>query len=453
VPIPAFTCTSCGASHTSGEICDAVAELFAREGSDAWFQREASELLPSGTTCPGCGGTSFEKEKDIVDVWFESGVSWAAVCEHDPNLWPIDLYLEGSDQHRGWFHSAMLTGVAGRDRAPYRTVLTHGFVVDEHGHPYSKSLKNFIPPEKVIKGKGAELFRLWSAYVDYRYDMPFSEGILEQLADGYRKVRNTARFLLGNLTDLRPERPPGFAAAVPRELPLLDRWVLDRLRRAVARCRQAYEDYEFHVVFRTLSELCSVDLSAVYLDVVKDRLYCEPAGSPLRRATQGVLFELGVALATLSAPILSFTAEDIWSHLPSWPGKAESVHLARLPELGPVDDALAEEVDGLLRIRELVLKQLEAFRAQKHHSLDAEVVLRLPEAERSCAEAYGLEQLADLCIVSKVTLAEADEASAEVREAPGVKCPRCWKRSAGSGDRRGEDLCPRCAKALDLIGA
>jgi isoleucyl-tRNA synthetase len=453
VPIPALTCKGCGSSFTSAELCEHAAALFAREGSDAWFAREAEALVPAGTRCPGCGGTSFEKEKDIVDVWFESGVSWAAVCEKDPDLWPIDLYLEGSDQHRGWFHSAMLTGVAGRGRAPYRTVLTHGFVVDEHGHPYSKSLKNFIPPEKVIKGRGAELFRLWSAYVDYRYDMPFSEGILEQLADGYRKVRNTARFLLGNLQDLEPAAAPDFGAPTPAGLPLLDRWAKDRLRRAVRRCRQAYEDYEFHVVFRTLSELCSVDLSAVYLDVVKDRLYCEPARSEARRATQRVLFELAVALATLAAPILSFTAEDIWSHLPAWPGKPESVHLAAIPEAGPVDDALEAEVSALLAIRELVLKQLEAFRAQKHHSLDAEVVLHLPEAERARAEAYGEDALADLCIVSRVTLSPAaPEASAEVREAGGVKCPRCWKRSAGSGDRRGAELCPRCSAALDAIG-
>ncbi len=446
VPIPALYCSGCKEPLATPELIEHVAELFAREGSDAWFSREAAELAPPGLKCPGCGGTRFEKEKDIVDVWFESGVSWAAVCEKDPDLWPIDLYLEGSDQHRGWFHSALLTGVATRGKAPYRTVLTHGFVSDEHGHPYSKSLKNFIPPEKVIKTRGAELFRLWSAYVDYRNDMPFSEGILEQLGDGYRKVRNTCRFLLGNLADFKPP------ARTPRPETLLDRWALDRVARLTRRCRQAYEDYEFHQVYRQLIEFCTVDMSAFYLDVVKDRLYCEPAGSPERRATQAVLFEIARALATLSAPVLSFTAEDIWSHLPAWPGKEESVHLARLPELRETDDELAEQVAGLIRVRDLVLKQLEPFRAQKHHPLDAHVVLHLSGADRALAAGYGDSNLADLFIVSTVELgADAAEPSAEVREAGGVKCPRCWKRSAGSGDRRGPELCPRCSRALDQI--
>jgi isoleucyl-tRNA synthetase len=448
VPIPALYCTGCDEALATGEFIDQMALLFGREGSDAWFTREAEELLPEGMSCPRCGGRAFRKEKDIVDVWFESGVSWAAVCERDPDLWPVDLYLEGSDQHRGWFHSALLTAVAGRGKAPYRTVLTHGFVVDEHGHPYSKSLKNFIPPEKVIRTKGAELFRLWSAYVDYRYDMPFSDGILEQLGDGYRKIRNTVRFLLGNLSDFRPGAVP---AGAPRSL--LDRWALDRLARLTIRCRQSYEDYEFHQVYRSLMEFCTVDLSAFYLDVMKDRLYCEPPDSPLRRVTQEVLYQVARSLATLMAPILCFTAEEVWDHLPAAADKEPSVHLACLPEAGQVDEALADEVATLLRLRDLVLKQLEPFRAQKHHPLDAEAILRLPESDLRRAEAYGLQNLADLFIVSRVELeATTGEPGAEVRAAPGVKCPRCWKRSAGSGDPRGPDLCPRCCRALDQIG-
>lgn len=450
VPIPVLYCEECHESLASADFMYHIAELFSKEGSDAWFKYEAAQLALPNMACPRCGHQSFYKEKDIVDVWFESGVSWAAVCEKNPDLWPIDLYLEGSDQHRGWFHSAMLTAVATRNQTPYKTVLTHGFVVDEHGHPYSKSLKNFIPPENVIKNKGAELFRLWAAYVDYRYDMPFSESILEQLGDSYRKIRNTCRFLLGNLYDYKVDDETATS-----RLTLLDQWALDRLSRLISRCRQAYENYEFHVVYRSLIEFCTTDMSAFYLDVVKDRLYCEPPNSLERRATQAILYSIARSLATLMAPILSFTAEDIWSHLPNHSSKEKSVHLAGLPECLAVNDQLADEVSKLLKLRELVLKQLEPFRAQKHHPLDAEVVLHLSEADLPTAQSYGINQLADLFIVSSVKLQASNngETTAEVREAEGVKCPRCWKRSPGSGDPRDAALCPRCSQALDQIGA
>ncbi len=447
VPIPALYCDDCGEVLASGEFMDHVADLFAAEGADAWYSRDAVDLLPEGMACSKCGKRSFTKEKDIVDVWFESGVSWAAVCEKNEDLWPIDLYLEGSDQHRGWFHSAMLTSVGTRGKAPYKTVLTHGFVVNDQGHPYSKSLKNFIPPEKVIKNKGAELFRLWSAYVDYRYDMPFSDGILVQLGDSYRKIRNTCRFLLGNLAGYEPD-----AALDPAHFSLLDRWALDRVNILVQRCRQAYESYEFHTVYRSIIEFCTTEMSHFSLDVVKDLLYCEPSNNPARQAVQHVLYTVGNTLATLLAPILCFTAEDIWAHLPRAPGEPESVHLAALPEAGESDAALAERVAGLQRVRELVLKQLEPFRAQKHHPLDAEVTLHLNPEDHALAADYGDQQLADLFIVSSVKLQTGGgESRAEVTEAAGVKCPRCWKRSAGSGDERGADLCPRCSKVLREI--
>jgi len=450
VPIPALYCRGCHEPVASAELFRHVAALFAREGSDAWFRHEAGELCPDGFTCPHCGGNDFEKERDIVDVWFESGVSWAAVCRDKPDLWPVDLYLEGSDQHRGWFHSALLTGAVSMDRAPYKTVLTHGFVVDEHGHPYSKSLKNYLPPEKVIKTRGAELFRLWAAYVDYRNDMPFSEALLEQLGDSYRKIRNTARFLLGNLEGFDPDQPVDASARST-----LDRWALDRLARLNARCRKAYENYEFHVVYRSLIELCTVDMSAFYLDVIKDRLYCEGPDDPRRRAIQQVLHAIGRDLATLMAPILSFTAEDIWAHLPRSSGDPDSVHLALLAEpTAAPDDGLAEQVAGLRRLRDLVLKELEPFRAQKHHSLDARVVLELTTADHALARSYGEEDLADLFIVSRVELQplSGGESRATVALADGVKCPRCWKRSAGTGDPRAADLCPRCAGVLDTMG-
>jgi len=450
VPIPVLYCEACDEALASGEIIDHIADIFAAEGSDAWFAREATDLLPEGTVCGSCGGDKFRKEKDIVDVWFESGVSWAAVCEGKDGLWPIDLYLEGSDQHRGWFHSAMLTGVAGRGQAPYKTVLTHGFVVDDKGHPYSKSLKNFIPPEKVIKTRGAELFRLWAAYVDYRYDMPFSESILGQLGESYRKLRNTVRFLLGNMGGYAPDSDH----PEPAEPDLLDRWALDRLDRVLANIRKAYEQYEFHLVFKHLIEFCTTDLSSFYLDVIKDRMYCAPADDPARQATQVVLYRLARALATAMAPILAFTSEDIWEHLPRVEGDPVSIHLAGIPAPGETDDALAEQVAGLRRLRELVLKQLEPFRAEKHHSLDARVTLSLTPDDLALARGYGAEALADLCIVSEMALeaaAEGAESAAEVIAADGAKCPRCWKVTAGTGDEHHPDLCPRCSSALQVI--
>jgi isoleucyl-tRNA synthetase len=441
-------CTTCGEALATKELIDHVANLFAKEGSDAWFKHPVTDLIPYGMRCPRCGGTSFEKEQVIVDVWFESGVSWAAVCENKKDLWPIDLYLEGSDQHRGWFHSAMLTSTATRDRAPYQTVLTHGFVVDEKGHPYSKSLKNYIPPDNVIKTKGAELFRLWAAYVDYRNDIPFSDALLNQLGDSYRKIRNTCRFLLGNLQGYSPEMKVD-----PAHLSTLDRWALERLNRLILRCRKAYEDYEFHLVYRSLIEFCTIDMSAFYLDVAKDRLYCDGFDAPERRATQMVLYRTARALATLMAPVLCFTAEDIWQELPKTPEDVPSVHLAQLPEAEATNDELTQLVDGLRRLRDGVLKELEAFRAQKHHSLDAKVILSLNEADRELVQSYGEEQLADLFIVSAVAITtaapEGGVTTVTVEEATGVKCPRCWKRSEGTNNLRSADLCPRCNRVLE----
>ncbi|MCC6751205.1 MAG: isoleucine--tRNA ligase [Deltaproteobacteria bacterium] len=445
VPIPALTCEDCGEVLASAAFMQHVAELFARHGADHWFTSDPEALLPPSLACSKCQGRRFRKEEDIVDVWFESGVSWAAVCEPHEELWPIDLYLEGSDQHRGWFHSSLLTAVANRGKAPYRTVLTHGFVVNEHGQPYSKSLKNYIPPETVIRSRGAELLRLWTAYVDYRNDMPFSETILTQLGESYRKIRNTARFLLGNLADFPVERwkdVEGFSQ--------LDRWAMSSLSRLIRRCREAYETYEFHVVYRQLIEFCATDLSAFYLDVVKDRLYCE--GPAARSPTQAVLYSIARALATLMAPVLPFTAEDIWAHLPRLPDDPTSVHLAQIPAPGDEDAALLEYVDALGPIRTVVLKELEAFRAQKHHSLDALVRLRLTEQDRRLIDRYA-ESLADLFIVSEVVVETQGSATgAVVEEASGVKCPRCWKRSPGIGTGPHPDLCPRCAGVISATG-
>ena len=444
VPIPALRCKACEESTTNAALIDRTADLFAKEGSDAWFARPAEDFQPEGMSCPKCGESSFEKERDIVDVWFESGVSWAAVCEKNPDLWPIDLYLEGSDQHRGWFHSALLTSVATRGKPPYRQVLTHGFVVNEKGQPYSKSLKNYMPPQKVIAARGAELYRLWTSFVDYRHDMPFSETILGQLADSYRKIRNTGRFLLGNLS--------GFDLATYQSeegFTYLDRWVLNRLAQVDARCQEGYDTYEFHQVYRAFIDFCITDLSAFYLDVAKDRLYCESAGQ--RRPAQAVLYRIIRTLSKLMAPILCFTAEDLWGHLPKLPDDPASVHLAQFEDVPTIGESLDETVEGLRTLRNMVLKELEPFRAQKHHSLDARLELTLSPADAALLEQYP-DSKADFFIVSEVeVVGTAAESSVNVVEATGEKCPRCWKRSAGSDNAQSQHICPRCNDVLKEI--
>jgi isoleucyl-tRNA synthetase len=455
VPIPVFYCQGCGESAADAEVMDHVAELFASEGADIWYTRSAAELVPPGLSCRHCGGTEFSAEQDIVDVWFESGISWLAVCAANPELGDADVYLEGSDQHRGWFHSALLTGLGIAGKAPYKTVVTHGFVLDEDGNPYSKSaieearrrgkVVKYIPPEEVIAASGAELFRLWVASTEFRNDIPYSETILKGLSDWYRKFRNTARFLLGNLSDFDPERD----AVAEADLLALDRHELSVLRDLTARVRAAYEAFEFHQVYRALVDYVAVDLSALYLDVVKDRLYSELVRSRARRSAQTVLYEIARALATLGAPILCFTAEDIWSHLPRRKDDPESVHLALMPE--GATRAPDPTWQTLLAYREGAYKAIELFRAQKHKSLDAHVTITPTAADRPVLEAQ-LGELPDLLIVSRVTLAEADadEPQFSVSLAPGQRCARCWKRVEPT-PRAHPDVCERCSTVLTAL--
>jgi isoleucyl-tRNA synthetase len=454
VPLPVFYCTECDHSLVDAAVMDHVAKLFAVEGADAWFRREAKDLIPEETSCEGCGASTFRKEQAIVDVWFESGVSWFAVCDPRADMHtPVDLYLEGSDQHRGWFHSSLLAGIGVAGRAPYKAVLTHGFVMDEHGNPYSKSeiekrkkegkKIDYIPPDEVIGVQGAELLRLWVSSVEFRSDMSYSRTILNQLGESYRKYRNTCRFVLGNLHDFEPAKH-----AVPRaELTGLDAWAMARLDDFIARVRKAYDDYEFHVVFRAIVDYVTVDLSAFYLDVTKDRVYCDARDSRSRRAAQTVLFHMAQALATLAAPILAFTAEDVWAHLPAVPGAPESVHLALMPE-GQALDAegeLAKKWTTLLDYRARVLAALEPFRAAKHAPLDARVTVKPAAADRALLAA-SLAELPDLFVVSAVVLDAADaagEAEVTVDHAPGTRCGRCWKWHEAGGE-----VDPRCAKVL-----
>ncbi|MEO7730394.1 MAG: isoleucine--tRNA ligase, partial [Kofleriaceae bacterium] len=464
-PIPTFYCGACGTAHAEADTMDHVAAIFEQEGADAWWTRPVTELVPPGTVCKQCGAGAEQlvREKDIVDVWFESGVSWLAMAARDPEHKNIDLYLEGSDQHRGWFHSSLLAGVGVQGRAPYRQVITHGFVLDEHGTPYSKSTierakaegkkTSYIEPDGVIKKFGAELFRLWVGATEFRSDITYSQTILDGLSEWYRKLRNTARFLLGNLKDFDPDRYHRADFESKEAFAGIDRYLLARLDVVVARARKAYEAYELHLVHRLLVDFVTVDLSALYSDVTKDRLYCNAVDSAPRRAAQVVLYECLRALATIAAPILCFTAEDIWSHMPHRAGDPDSVHLAEFPPAK--DDAEAVDVllqySKLLTWRERVTKALEPFRAAGNKSTDARIMLRHADPDPQLT-AYR-DELADLFIVSEVRLVAGAPGAAEdvaVELHTGPRCERCRKHfDALAADPN--DVCERCAEALRAI--
>jgi isoleucyl-tRNA synthetase len=333
VPITVFYCAECGDHLFTKEIMDQVVSLMRKHGADVWFEREAADLLPAGTSCPNCNSEKFKKETNILDVWFDSGVSHAAVLETRSNLRsPCDMYLEGSDQHRGWFHSSLLECIGTRGRAPYKSVLTHGFVVDGEGKKMSKSVGNVIDPQEIIDKYGAEILRLWVAAEDYTDDIRISGEILERLVEAYRRIRNTSRYILGNMYDFDPDKD-----RVPYgEMEEIDRWALHRLQMIIERTKKAYEDYQFHVVYYTLYNFCTVDLSALYLDVLKDRLYTSKTGSTKRRSAQTAMYVILDAMARLLAPILTFTSEEVWAFMPACEEKMNSVHMSRFPEVNPV---------------------------------------------------------------------------------------------------------------------
>ncbi len=451
VPIPGFTCRSCKMVLADPKVIEHVAKLVEKQGADVWFQKSASELMPAGTACT-CGGKEFEKERDILDVWFESGVSFAAVLK-PRGWWPAGLYLEGSDQHRGWFHSALLAGMTTDGKPPYQAVLTHGFVVDGAGKKMSKSAGNVVAPQDVIKQSGAEILRLWVAAQDYREDLRISQEILNHLIEAYRKIRNTCRFLLSNLYDF------DYAAhrVAYEKLPEVDRWALLRLGELIPKVRNAYEAYEFHTIFHALNNFCSVDLSAVYLDILKDRLYTFRKDAHERRSSQTVLYEILVALTKLMAPILSFTADELWRMLPETARKnpdASSVHGVRFPDPNPMwaDEKLAQRWEKLLEIRVAVLASLEAQRRGKviGSALEAKVVLKADETMLAFLKPYEAD-LPALFIVSQVALEGGAKqgCSAEIRKAEGDKCERCWNYRPAVGTFKDHPtLCDRCIEAI-----
>ena len=456
VPIPAFYCKGCATALLTPELARRVADLVEAESADVWYEREAKDLLPPGFVCPQCGGAEFDKERDILDVWFDSGSSHAAVLARRPGLkWPADVYLEGSDQHRGWFHSSLLIGVATRGRAPYEQVITHGFTVDGQGRKISKSMGNDVDTQKLISTYGAEIVRLWVSMVDYRDDMPFSDEMIKRVAEAYRKVRNTCRYLLSNLFDFAP----AVDAEAEDTLEEIDRYALARHRLFLGRVLQAYDEFEFHVVYHQLIQYCAADLSSFYLDVLKDRLYCEAPDGPRRRSAQTVLYRIAVDLARLMAPILPMTAEEVWETIPGQAGG--SVHLALFPTVdGPAEDR--KNWAAMLEVRTVVMKALEEARAAKRiaSSLEARVELSAPQGVLAPLREYQAMgrafpgNLANLFIVSEVTLGDAaGPLSVRVERARGSKCERCWTYSENVGKLPAHPaVCERCAAVLEGLG-
>jgi isoleucyl-tRNA synthetase len=463
VPLTIFYCRGCGEVVMNAEIMEKVVNRFREGGADTWFELGPEGFIPEGTFCPKCQGAEFIKEVDILDVWFDSGVSFAAVLEGRKELtFPADLYLEGSDQHRGWFHSSLLAAVGTRGQAPYRSVLTHGFVVDGEGKKMSKSLGNVIAPEEVIKKHGAEILRLWVSAEDYRDDIKISPEILQRLTEAYRKIRNTARYILGNLYDFSPEKDTVFYS----EMMEIDRFALHQLAQITEKVRLAYEEFELHTVYHTLYQFCAVDLSAFYLDVLKDRLYTSGKESHNRRSAQTAMFYILDTLVRLTAPILSFTAEEIWQYMPEAAGREESVHLAGFSSLPPEfkDAALAAKWERLLTVRAGATKALEVARKEKviGHTLSAAVRF-YPAPEDYPFLSENAEQLRTILIVSQFEVAEgpapADAYLAEgisglsivVSPAKGTKCERCWTVSESVGTFT--DHLTICARCLGVVTA
>ncbi|HAA99928.1 MAG TPA: isoleucine--tRNA ligase [Ruminococcaceae bacterium] len=457
VPIPIFYCKDCGKYVVNDDSIHAVSELFREKGSDAWYTESAEQILPKDFTCPHCGGKHFTKETDIMDVWFDSGCTHAAVLDQRPDLkWPCDLYLEGNDQYRGWFQSSLLTSVAWRGQAPYKAVCTHGWVVDGEGRKMSKSLGNGIAPEDIINEYGADILRLWVASSDYHADIKISKDILKQLSEQYRKIRNTARFILGTISDFDPNTD----AVSYDQLEEMDKWALMRLDDITKEVNEAYEAFDYHIVFHTIHNFCVLDMSNFYLDVLKDRLYVEKTDSLTRRAAQTTVYHILVSLTKLIAPILSFTAEEIWGYIPKTKDMdARSVILNEIDKASSrsFDDAFRAKWDRIHALRDTVNKALEAARADKSigKSLEACVTLTC-DGELYDFVSSVSDCLAQAFIVSQVKLvrgqaqnAEAGEPQITISRAEGEKCERCWMYSHTVGSvPEHPTLCKRCADIL-----
>ena len=450
VPIPVFYCKKCGKYHITDASIKAVSDLFRKEGSDAWYKYDANDILPKTEVCE-CGASDWEKDPDIMDVWFDSGSTWSAVCRERPELrWPVDMYMEGADQFRGWFQSSLLTSVATQGVAPYREVLCHGWVVDAQGKQMHKSAGNGMEPSEIIRDYGADIIRLWVASSDYTVDVRAGKEIFRQLSEAYRKMRNTARFMLGNISDFDPAKD----MVDDDQLFEIDRWALEACNKLSATMRDAYEHYDFSRAYHALYNFCVIDMSNFYMDVIKDRLYC--ADDHARRCAQTALYRILVDFTKLLAPILCFTSQEIWSYIPKLDGMKDYVVFEQMPEVkAAADEAFEAKWDRIMAIRDDVKKVLEQARADKviGSALEAGLTLYCSKEVYDFLNAIPMDELADLFIVSHVDLVEGEGGVKGLVEGLGVsaahaagnKCLRCWKYETTVGE---DGLCPRCAKVL-----
>jgi len=465
VPIAVFLCESCGKPLNDKAVNRKVVELFAKSGADAWFTAESDSFLPDGTRCPHCGSTNFEKETDIFDVWLESGASYLALVNDEPTYpWPSDLYLEGGDQYRGWFQSSLLCAMGTHGTPPYKGVVTPGWTLDEKGQALSKSRGNDVDPVDIAGRLGGEVVRLWVASVDFREDVVGSEQLMQRVAENYRKIRNTFRYILGNLGDFDPQTD-----AVPFEnMEALDQYMLCQTLAFASDVRGSYDEFSFHKIYHRLNRFCIVDLSAFYFDVLKDRLYISAPKSQGRRSAQTAIWRIGEALVRLLAPVMSFTSEEVWDYLPKTPGRGESVHLALFPSkveiLGDDSGASCDEKSGqdwvtLRSVRDEVLKKLEEARNNKLIGTGLEAQVNVAAADPIYSVlSRNAEQLRYLFIVSAVTLAQASgngtgSVHVEVKKADGLKCERCWNYSTHVGeDKKYPTVCERCSAVVKELG-
>ena len=460
VPIPIFYCEECGEVICTDETIENIAKIFEKEGSDAWVNRTTEELLPEGFVCPKCGKKHFRQEKDIMDVWFDSGISWRAVVEKradELGHTPVDMYLEGSDQHRGWFQSSLLTSIATQGKAPYKQVLTHGFVFGEDGRKMSKSLGNYIRPDDIIKNYGADILRLWAASVDYKNDTKIGDNIVKQLAEIFKKTRNTARFLLGNIFDF----DPAIDYVMYEDLTPIDKFALHKLNKVVEEVTEAFENYEFYKYFQVLQNFAAVDLSSFYLDIVKDRLYTAGKKSLSRRACQTVLYETFQTLVRIVAPVMPFQAEDMWQNTPvNQRGGLESILLASWPKINDSwnNPALEQDFTKILSTREIVTRAIEPLRANKTVGSSLEVAVYLNTDFNGLLK-VNEKYLADLYITSQAYITESapdgvlneyteNGITVWVTKAEGEKCERCWKYRHLGEHAGHETICSDCYEAI-----
>ena len=447
VPIPIFYCKDCGKEYVTDESLEKVQKIFKEQGSNAWFDLTEKELMPEGCKCPECGCTEFKKETDIMDVWFDSGSTHESVIA-ERGLPETNLYLEGSDQYRGWFQSSLLTSVATKGKAPYKEVLTHGYTVDGQGRKMSKSLGNGIDPKDMIKQYGADILRLWVLSSDYQSDVSISKDIMKQAAEVYRKIRNTARYILGNINDFDVNNPVKY-----EDLQELDKWALMKLNHLIKDCTKAFDEYDFNKAYQSLNVFCVVDMSNFYLDIIKDRLYTRKKDSIERRAAQTAMYEILSSLVRIIAPMTSFTAEEIWKHMPHKENEnKESIMLEYWPETKEEyeNKELEEKWNKIIKVKEEAAKALEMARAEKiiGHSLNAKVIINADKENYEFLK--GKEDLLqEVFIVSGVELNESEEFSVEVKTADGEKCERCWMYSTTVGeDKENPTICHKCSEAL-----